>query len=224
MRREAGVATSPPRPARSAQGQRTRRAPGSGPTRLARIAVFTAVALTLASLAHLGAGATRPGVVALVLGALVVGVGALVISARACRFRVIALALGGAQALLHALFVALPDPGPVAAGVAGVGHAGHVLPLAHTGHAAPVAAHAHAPSVQMVALHVLATLLTAALMAYGERLLWELVRGLAPTLPGVGRPPRPVTVSPQLGAARTPIGWFEHRSPWVRGPPMPARG
>lgn len=193
--------------------------------RLARALVLALTTITLAAVAHLLGGGALPSRGVLVVLTGVVGLVALVASQHRLGTASIAALLGGGQALLHGTFSTLATSGadPAMLGHV-VGHGHHqqlvVHASAHAAHAAGHAAHHHA-SVPMLLAHVVATLVTALVLARGERALWLLAGWLAPVVPLLmARPadwprpalptlptPRPVSADVALVAPR-------------RGPPV----
>lgn len=162
------------------------------PLRLARGVVVGAVGGLLAVAAHVLAGGTAPGAAAVVAVGLVVA-GAAIASSRRWTPGRLVVALGGAQALVHAaLWLASPaasaDP-RLAAAV--LGRAAH-----------PEHAHAAGTDLKMLLLHVVATAAAAVLLAALDRCalaVWAavhavrtvLARVLTPALrlaPPAGRP------------------------------------
>ncbi|MBN6055082.1 MFS transporter [Nonomuraea sp. RK-328] len=144
------------------------------PLRLARTAVFSAVCVVLASLAHVAGGGTAPapGTAALGLGAA--SALALVLTGRERQPLTINLALVAAQALLHELFSAGGPTGYVALHLHDSPAGGMRLAF-ETG--AP-ADRGLAVGAGMLAAHLTATLLTGWWLARGEAALWSLLRRL----------------------------------------------
>lgn len=179
--------------------------------RAARAGALAVTTVCLAALAHACGGGSLPGpAVLLLLGALV-GTGSLVASAHRLGTRSLAALLGGGQLALHLAFTVLGrtgapvDPGVGMAIAADHGH-GSVpdlatahLQAAHLhaagGHAAGAHAalgHAHHGGWVMLLTHVLATAVTALVLARGERALWLLAGLVAPAI-------RPRPTRPALG-------------------------
>ncbi|MFG1687261.1 MFS transporter [Nonomuraea sp. NPDC049269] len=172
------------------------------PLRLARSALFAAVCVTLAALAHWFAGGTLPSPARLALGAAVVTAITAVAAGREREPVLIALLLGAAQLLLHGLF---------------------------TWHAAPTAmppGHGLASDVEMELCHLTATLMTGWWVARGETALWSVLRRLAVRVvlllaPCPIRPPAPS--APAYRAPGIPYESVVLRHAVVRrGPPLPA--
>lgn len=171
--------------------------PDGGRLRLLRAGTLAVVMLALAALAHLlGAGALPgPGVLAVLLGLVLAT--CLTASARRLGAGSIGAILGGGQLALHGAFTVLGTTGadPASLGhVVGSGH--HAVLVTHAAqvagdthltatHAWPAHAaaggHGHL-SLTMLLAHVLATVVTAAVLARGERALWLLASWLAPVI------------------------------------------
>jgi hypothetical protein len=206
------------------------RPPSAGAMRIARGLVCAVMCLLLGSLAH-GLSAGRlpgPGAMVLAFGALAtVGIA---VADKKRGFVFITAVLGGAQLSLHVWFTVAAMFGP--AGSSGVGHQ-HFLAEPSTGSAVaaghPVAhVGLYAPTWPMVFAHVVATLGSAACMAYAERVVWLLARMVLPLLEFLlARPwPRPAAVlvgrcasSPMPLPAR--YGMLLARRRLRRGPPRP---
>ena len=178
--------------------------PAGGALRVFRTVAITAVIVGLAATAHVAGGdrAPRPlGLAGLALGTAYVCAW---LARRRLSLVAITALLGAGQWLLHHALELLQTPVCAPAAVH-AGHAGHApaatgcLPEgAATG--ALAAAHA-APSWAMLAVHAVATALTALILASGERALWALCTLLSAFLPAVPRP-----VVPALPAApRLPV-------------------
>ncbi|GAA1983860.1 hypothetical protein GCM10009799_06580 [Nocardiopsis rhodophaea] len=128
--------------------------------------------------------------------------------------------LAAAQVGLHLVFHSLSAVSPTVA----AGHAAHTA----TPHQSAPLTHALGPlgvSPGMLAGHLWAALLAAALLAYGELCLWTLLRLLTAALPALLRPavrpiPGPRTGAPDpTPARRSPRMLRRERT---RGPPLPA--
>ncbi|MDM7854904.1 hypothetical protein [Cellulomonas alba] len=216
--------------------------PASGPLRAARAALVAAATVALGALAHVLGGGAPPS--ATLLGALAaLGFAPAVLATRRRLGPLLAVGLLGAgQAIVH---LALGVVGPmtcVVPGVAAGPHAGHgvagaaarltelsagaggmAVPGGTGAGCAPAAVHVVLGGGTMLALHVLATVVTGLLVAGGERALWWLAAWLRPlvevlrpvTVPALRR----VTVAPRAGrlpAARRAESWS------LRGPPVAA--
>ena len=204
-----------------------KRAPGTGATRIVRGLVCAIVCLLLGGLAH-GMAEGRlpgPGAMLLAFGALAtVGIG---LADKQRGFVFITAVLGGTQLALHVWFAFV-----AAVGAAGAGHGQHVTtpaagsalasgqPLAHGGH--------HASTWLMVLGHALATLGSAACLAYAERVVWRLARMVAPLLLFLlARPGRTLMAVFSGSCAAPPVllparhGALLARRRLRRGPPLP---
>jgi hypothetical protein len=207
--------------------------PTRGTLRLVRASSLGVVALGLALTAHLAAGGAAPGPVALLLLAVSIGLTTLLLTGvRLSPVRVV-VSLAAMQVILHEAFIWLSAPAvcltPGLSASAG-GHMGMVqggqpvlkcaAGMAHAGmgHSSAFAAMA------MLGAHVAATAVMAALLAYGERVMWFLA--------GWVRPRRWLSVGlPELQAFRVfsfgapPIlqVLFASGGAGLRGPPWVSR-
>jgi hypothetical protein len=157
--------------------------------------VFGTASLLLAGLAHLVGGGQLPDPGLGLLLVAATGMVAVVVTARRCRLPMLLTVLGAEQLLLHAL---LDSSEPVVACAEPTLHGGMVcLPV--TGPAA--VAVGHPLSLVMLGAHVLATVLTAWLLARGEAALWRLAdrvvrAATAAVTSGPAAAPRVLVVSP----------------------------
>jgi hypothetical protein len=189
-------------------------APTRGGVRVARAAAFGVAALTIAAGAHVAAGGVLPSVTVLALLAVPVTVVAVALTGRRCGPGLLVGSMAAAQILLHETLVALTTqvPGDLA------GQMSAASASAMGGHAM---AHTDGRSVTMTAAHVVATLVTALLLARGEQALWQLVSRLLPTLPCLPRlllacGPRPARVLLSVPALRPSL---VSGGSGLRGPP-----
>ncbi|MFB4348381.1 hypothetical protein [Microbacterium sp. CR_7] len=184
--------------------------------RLLRAASATSVATLLAAVSHTVAGGAAPHpLLILAVAALLMPPAALLVGIRPSLTRLTATVLVS-QAVFHSVFQALGAP---TADAAVLGHAHH-LDLASLG---PVAA-VSAPDALMVAAHVLAAVLTTALLWRGESVVrrvatWVLarLRLAVVSAPAAHRAPaRPIVVRPfaATDAVLRPLS--------RRGPPLNA--
>lgn len=201
--------------------------PGEGGWRLLRAAVLGGSSLLLASGAHLLGGGGVPNAAVLVLAFCLAGLVAVSVTARRCRLPSLLAVLGVEQTGLHLLFGSTAANGvcsPVAVAPLHGVHA-EALCTSATGHPgmAPTGlsvALVHQAGLSMVLAHLVALLVTAWLLARGERWVWGLVAVAAAAVAArpTRRRPRPVrqlptwlfssTASPLLQTAPT------------RGPPQ----
>ncbi|MEU4578880.1 MFS transporter [Nonomuraea sp. ATR24] len=173
------------------------------PLRLVRAAVFTAVCVTLAAIAHTLGGGTGPAAWAAGLGAASVFALALALSGRERPAATVNTALIVAQAGLHELF----------GGGDGTAY---------------VALHLHGQglgdALGMLVAHLTATLLTGWWLARGEAALWatlrRLLRRLTPLRPVRSPVLRPA--APIVRARAVPPDPGLRHSVARRGPPLPA--
>lgn len=194
-------------------------APVRGALRLARVGALGGGSLLLATLAHLGGGGRLPAAWVLVVTGLLLGVVAVTLTARRCRFGLLLAALALQQGLLHLLFDSasrvVPGCSPLA------------MPAGHAEHGAlqtcamATAMHPVLPGWAMWGGHLLATLLTAALLARGEAWLWQAadrvvaVATAAPVARPQTRPARVSAAGPFATPARRARG-----AAGPRGPPL----
>jgi len=174
-------------------------APTRGATRIARAAAFGVATLTLATGAHILAGGALPSLMVLATLAIPLTTAAVILTSRRCGPLLLLGSLAAAQVLLHETLMALAAATPGDLTPAGLG--GH-----HGAHAVlsgPMSAHptsamdsmmggvlmpgAGGWSVTMTAAHMVATVVTALVLARGEQALWQLVSRLLPTLPRIPR-------------------------------------
>ncbi|MGG5173311.1 hypothetical protein ACQR35_14245 [Pseudarthrobacter sp. J1738] len=195
------------------------------PFRLPRSAAVTAVILALAAGAHTGAGGQLPPAPVMAACTALVLLGVVMVTRWKLTTPALAGILSAGQWMLHAAFSvlsgpasAVPAPGPHlhTAAAAGVRMAAvHDLP------------HSHLPAdldPPMLGAHILATLVTAALLARGEAALWALAAWLRPL---AGIPAVPILrTSPTIPPAprHAPIRpWRTLRRHPLRGPPAADR-
>jgi hypothetical protein len=148
--------------------------PTTGRSRLLRGTVLGLASMMLACGAHLWAGGHLPDVAVLAILGAIVGSTAVVLTGRRCNFAVLLAALAVEQPLLH---YALTETTRCVDAPAFAGsHAGARALVCHpaAGLTADVAASGPAPHAPMLAAHIIATLLTAWMLASGEALLWRL--------------------------------------------------
>ena len=189
--------------------------PTRGATRLARAATFGVAVLTIAAGAHVSAGGALPSVTVLALLVVPVTVAALAVTSRRCGLALLLGSMGAAQVILHQTLMALTTQVPSDMASQMSAH-----PAAAMGGQAM--AQADGRSVTMTAAHVLATVVTAFLLARGEQALWQLVSRMLPALPsepivlGHGCPQTPALVSVPALAPSLVSGGLGLRGPPVR--------
>lgn len=174
------------------------------PLRLARTAVFAAVCVTLAALAHAVGGGSTPAPWAAALGVGTVFTLALALGGRERSTATINIALVCAQLGLHELFGGDDGTGYVVAHLHGRGFGN---------------------DVGMLLAHLTATLLTGWWLARGEAALWATLRRLVrplvlrwPTPLPSAHPAAPVIVRVRV----VPPDPALRHSVARRGPPLPA--
>lgn len=178
-----------------------------------RAVVVGAVSFALSWAAHVAAGGSSPHAGALVLLAVLTGLGSTLVTGWRLRPAALVATLGVAQVALHEALMWLSAP--QSALCAGAMPCGSAMPGMH---APPV----HSSSALMVAAHAAATVLVALLLSVGERALWFLATLLRPVLRAWPKPP----VMPTSGLVRVqPHGARTGPRPFVsggagrRGPP-----
>jgi len=176
---------------------------------MARAAAFGVAALALASGAHVSAGGALPSVPVLAFLTLPLTMAAVILTSRKCGPALLLSSLTVAQVLLHETLMALTAHVPAEMFAAEVG-AHHGVQSFVSGQVSAHSASAMGSamgdvglagagaSVAMKAAHVVATIVTALLLARGEQALWQLVARLLPTLP---RMPRLLSCGPR----QTPV-------------------
>lgn len=195
---------------------------------MARAGVLGGLSLILALVAHLVGGGSSPGAGVLLVAAVLLGLAAAVVTARRCRFRMLAPLLVLQQAFLHELFdLAGASASGCHLAAAGMAHGAVGVPgvsTCGTGMAMPMPM--DQPGWSMWAAHLLATAATAWLLARGEAWLWRTVdrvgaaaglrRSVAVTAPRWASALVPVVVRPLPRLSWAPAG--------PRGPPVVAAG
>lgn len=204
------------------------RTPDRGWLRAARTLVAVGLTVALATAGHAAGGAPVTSAAVLVLLALLTPLALLATAIRWTFGRAVACLAAG-QVVVHTLLM-LMEPGPAAptSGYAAPGHLGHAVLMA--GHGLPPGALDSArPAAMtmswtsswtptMIAAHLVATLASALLVAYGERALWTILAFLLPALPG--RPWRPTpAAAPAPGTPRALRG-IRLLRPRGRAPPL----
>lgn len=198
--------------------------------RVVRTLLLASTSLSLATLAHNLGGGALPGTGTMVaLAVLTVAASCVVAQARP-RVWILAPFLGALQFCLHqALTWSATASAAAATGATtpAPGHAGHhavtiVTPAAHS---TLTVTHDHLTSPRMVAFHVAAVLVTAALITAGEstaRAALQMFGHVLLTLatPRVPAPPRPTTLHPRPAVAPTPLSVLVVANTPRRGPPV----
>jgi hypothetical protein len=190
----------------------TRAGPLDGRLRVLRVVALGGASMLLAAGAHLAAGGRLPSPGILVVTTFLVGLTAVTLTARRCRFGLLAIGLGVEQLILHEVFAASSMAWAPALHAAG----GHD---ATTGHMVVTDVPAGmATSPVMAAGHLVATLATVWLLAHGEDWLWGLgerairAAAAAPT-PRRRRSPQPRGSARPVMIARLRRGAVEARGP-----------
>ena len=156
----------------------------TGPVRLLRICALTAASMALAVGAHAAGGGRLPGAGGLLLLSAGVALVAGVLTSVRLRGPVLVGVVGIGQWLLHHALMALSGLGGPAQTL--TVHAQHGSMTIHAdGSAATMGlGHGAGDSATMLGWHVVATVLTAWLLARGEAALWRVVTRLVSPRPG----------------------------------------
>lgn len=172
------------------------RIPTRGATRAARAAAFGMATLALASGAHVSAGGALPSMMVLAVLVLPLMLTAVILTSRRCGSVLLVASLAAAQILLHETLMAVTShvPGEMFAAEVGAHHGAQTLVSdqvsAHSAAALGGGLAVAGPDgwpVAMKAMHVAATVVTALLLARGEKALWQMVARFLPTLLRISR-------------------------------------
>jgi len=188
------------------------------PFRFSRALAVTTASFSLAAGAHVLAGGTLPAP-EILLGLLVLALAPVMILAKAkITAPVMMVLLGAGQLALHQAFDAFTVS---AAFVPTASEHLHGHEAAGTVVTGPLmTGHTAAPGALMLALHALATLVTALILARGEAAVWALAAWLRPLvrlLAAMVLPVLPEVPAPPV--VFVPSRWRSLRLPARRGPP-----
>lgn len=201
--------------------------PTRGWLRGLRAASLGVVGFVLALVAHVAAGGAAPGPAALLILAALIGLAAVLLTgARLSPVRVV-VSLTAMQVVLHEAFMWLASPtacsmtGMSAPAGGPMGHGGQPALECATGMAhAGMGQTSLFAATSMVLAHVASTAVMAALLAYGEQVLWFLARCVrAPRWFRVGLPELPAVRVVSSGAPRMLRVRFACGGVGRRGPP-----
>lgn len=204
-----------------------------GPLRGSRGVAFAGAALGLGVGAHLAGGGSLPGLGALVLLAIPVAWISFLLTRAQRGWPVIILALVGVEVGLHEGLSLLTAPVDHFLPMAGHGPltGAHAGMMTHTASGLPPAAGMSGmglvPSLSMLAAHLVATVLTGAVLAYGEQLLWSLWswwHHAVTVCADLVRLPVPRTSAPAWLLTVSPLPVPVNRHVWRRGPPRLGAG
>jgi hypothetical protein len=202
--------------------------PAQGLLRGLRAASLGVVSFLLALAAHVAAGGAAPGpLVVLLLAGLIGAAAVLLTGARLSPVRVVA-SLAVMQVFLHEALTRLSGPADClmagasepAGGHLGMGQGARLVldcttALTHPG----MVRGSMSSTVSMLGVHVAATAVMAALLAYGDRVLWALAAWVCPALRlPVGLPELPAarvfsSGAPPMLRVRFPCGGVGRRGP-----------
>lgn len=199
-------------------------APARAPraVRALRGSTDAACAVLIAGTAHtLSGGGAPPAWLMLAVTILAAPLCTLLVGRRPSRWR-LAAAVAAAQLALHATFAAVGGAGPI-----GAAHDAAAMHGVHAMHAdlltllAPAAGGVDPAAAVMTLGHVLAAAITFAALAWGERMLAALARGIRRVLrpPYAPRPARPTSPRAAFLPRRGPAPAFFLHCVTRRGPP-----
>jgi hypothetical protein len=203
--------------------------PAHGLLRGLRAASLGVVAFVLASVAHVVAGGAAPGPAVFLLLAGLIGMASVLLTrVRLSPLRVV-VSLAGMQVLLHQAFMRLSAPAGCvltgmsapAGGHVAMGHGGQLAPECASGMVhAGMGQGSMSSAMIMLGAHIAATALMAALLAYGEKLMWFLAGWVRPArwLPA-GAPVLPAVRAFSYGAPSMLRVRFACGGVGRRGPP-----
>lgn len=200
------------------------------PLRFPRALLVTTAVLGLAVAAHTAAGGSLPPLAVLALLAALILAPVTLLSRRRITLPVMALTLGAGQGLLHSVFSLLSGvTGHCTTSGMATHHGHHTDAVPDCSSLGAVAGATHhmgqdLGGALMVSAHVLAVILTALILAYGEAGLWELLAWLRPLAAQIRTFPLPVStrlvVLSRHATAPVPFSGLDLLAP--RGPPAAA--
>lgn len=186
--------------------------------RLLRAVVVASSTVLLAAGAHLAGGGSLPDALVVVGVLALVTLSVMALAGRRISLPAMLALLGAGQFGLHNAFEILTESASSAPVLSmNAGHA-HMLGMVSPQGPAPMAM----DSPSMLLGHVLATVVTALLLARGEAAVWALLAWLRPLvrlLIAASPPPRPAV--PAFAQNALSHTWRSLRLPERRGPPSP---
>lgn len=204
--------------------------PTRGVLRGLRAASLGCVGFVLALVAHVAAGGVTPGPAALLLLAGLIGLATVLLTgARLSPVRV-GMSLAVMQVVLHEVLMWLGAPAGCAMTAVSApsgGHLGHsqqILDCATTMAQAGMSQSSMLATTVMVGAHVAATAVMAALLAFGEKVLWFLtgyvrpLRRMRTGLPAMSAVSLVLCGEPQMLRVRFAAGGVGRRGPPRRSP------
>jgi hypothetical protein len=205
--------------------------PTRGLLRGLRAASLGGVGFVLALVAHLAAGGAAPGPVALLVLAGLISLAAVRLTGTRLSPVRVGVSLTAMQVVLHEAFMWLGAP--AACSMSGVsappggpmGHGGGPMPLGEcaSGMAQAMGQGSTFAATAMISAHVAAMAVMAALLAYGDQVLWFLAACVLPSQwLRVGLPELPAARVASSGAPRILRLRYARGGVGRRGPPWPA--
>jgi hypothetical protein len=203
--------------------------PTTGWLRVLRAASLGIAGFVLALVGHVAAGGSAPGLAVLVLLAWLIGLAAVLLTRVRLSAVRVGLSLTSIQVVLHEAFMRLSAPVDclMTGASAATGHPGHggpgVLDCATTVTQEGMGQRSVLATATMVVAHVAATAVLAALLAYGEKVLWFLAGCMpAPRWLRIRLPEIPVVVvvsprAPRMLRVRSAYGGVGLRGPPPQG-------
>lgn len=192
--------------------------PAGGVVRGARAAFLSSLVLSLAVCGHVLGGGDWPSAGALGGSALLATVMASVLTRVQLRMGRLVAALAAGQVAVHQLLSLTTGHGTI-----GHDHAAMAAAEGMPGGSGAVAVDPNALTLRMLAGHAAATMLAAAVVGYGERILWlawEAIRPRLVALPAAHWVCRELRLAPRAPEAPRPLVLLLTASP--RGPPRMA--
>ncbi len=196
------------------------------PFRLLRSLLITLTTVSLAGTAHAAAGGGFPAAPLLLGMTALTWLGCMLVSRWRLSVPAMAVLLAGSQVALHQGFEWFAMSGDPIGGTIPAGHPhGTAMNLPDLDFSASAATPEHASSTAMLMMHVLATAVTAVLLARGEAALWTLSDWLRPLLQPARPVPLPAATRPasiRQVAEAAAVRWILSANRWRGPPPAPA--
>jgi hypothetical protein len=205
--------------------------PTRGLLRGSRAASLGVVGYGLALLAHVAAGGITPGPAALLLLAGLMGLASLLLTGVRLSPVLVGVSLTAMQVVLHEVFMWLGTPADCSISGVSASGAGHLGQMGQMGQGQPMlecttdmaqsgmGQRSVPVTSAMAGAHVAATAVMAALLAYGEKVLWFLAGYVRPPRLRVSLPELPALPAACSGAQLTSCLRFTYGGVGRRGPP-----